>query len=195
MFEVHQETLDARVHRYRVAEAGRALSRERALMLLQSDEGFRALLMSLLRDSPFAAFRWETPAIVRELLARPFEFVLVDSPELAVAADAQTFAGQFAKASPGAGVVTFANLGGDATLVVPAPLAPARVYSHLAAFLRGAPPAQVHALWAAAGREVTAALGDKPLWVSTAGGGVAWVHVRLDARPKYYAHGPYRAVV
>jgi hypothetical protein len=34
----------------------------------------------------------------------------------------------------------------------------------------------------------------KPVWLSTAGGGVAWLHVRLDDRPKYYAHAPYRRV-
>ena len=33
---------------------------------------------------------------------------------------------------------------------------------------------------------------DKPTWLSTAGMGVAWLHVRLDQRPKYYAHRPYR---
>ena len=33
--------------------------------------------------------------------------------------------------------------------------------------------------------------GDAPTWVSTAGGGVAWLHVRLDSAPKYYTHRPY----
>ena len=33
--------------------------------------------------------------------------------------------------------------------------------------------------------------GDMPLWVSTAGLGVSWLHVRLDARPKYYRHDAY----
>ncbi len=31
-----------------------------------------------------------------------------------------------------------------------------------------------------------------PVWLSTAGAGVSWLHVRLDDRPKYYGHGPYR---
>jgi len=33
-----------------------------------------------------------------------------------------------------------------------------------------------------------------PTWLSTAGGGVAWLHVRLDTRPKYYRYNPYRAI-
>jgi hypothetical protein len=35
-------------------------------------------------------------------------------------------------------------------------------------------------------------VGRQPVWLSTAGAGVAWLHVRLDDRPKYYGHGPYR---
>ena len=34
-------------------------------------------------------------------------------------------------------------------------------------------------------------LGGKPVWLSTAGLGVGWLHVRLDDRPKYYRHAPY----
>jgi len=41
-------------------------------------------------------------------------------------------------------------------------------------------------------RAITARLSDRPLWVSTSGLGVAWLHVRLDARPKYYQYTPYR---
>jgi hypothetical protein len=31
-----------------------------------------------------------------------------------------------------------------------------------------------------------------PEWLSTAGAGVSWLHVRLDDRPKYYGYAPYR---
>jgi hypothetical protein len=34
--------------------------------------------------------------------------------------------------------------------------------------------------------------GPRPLWLSTAGGGVDWVHMRLDDQPKYYRHLPWR---
>ena len=39
---------------------------------------------------------------------------------------------------------------------------------------------------------VAARLSDRPLWLSTSGAGVAWLHVRLDDRPKYIQHAPYR---
>jgi hypothetical protein len=32
----------------------------------------------------------------------------------------------------------------------------------------------------------------EPVWLSTNGDGVSWLHVRIDERPKYYTHGPYR---
>jgi hypothetical protein len=35
-------------------------------------------------------------------------------------------------------------------------------------------------------------LGEQPLWLSTAGTGIFWLHVRLDSRPKYYTYQPYR---
>jgi hypothetical protein len=39
---------------------------------------------------------------------------------------------------------------------------------------------------------MVARLGAKPVWLSTAGGGVSWLHVRLDDQPKYYGFEPYR---
>jgi hypothetical protein len=38
---------------------------------------------------------------------------------------------------------------------------------------------------------MAARVSTTPVWLSTAGAGVAWLHVRLDDRPKYYSHRPY----
>jgi hypothetical protein len=122
---------------------------------------------------------------------RPFEFVLLDSPELARTPDAQAFAQQFLDA-PEETVVDFPNLGKDAILVVPCPKGPLPAYGHLGAFLRHATEAQRHALWIAVGKAMERRLGSRPVWLSTAGAGVAWLHVRLDDRPKYYGYAPYR---
>ena len=45
----------------------------------QDDAEFRSLFIGLLADSPFEAFRWETPPISTATANRPFEFVLLDS--------------------------------------------------------------------------------------------------------------------
>jgi hypothetical protein len=159
----------------------------------QGDVGFRCLFNSTLADAPYASFRWETPAVTAATISRPFECVLLDSPGLARRPDIEAFAEHFGAGE--AGVVTFANLGGDAILVVPCPVAESSAYGHLAAFMRTAPKPQMHALWKSVGEAMARRVGTKPVWLSTAGAGVSWLHVRLDDRPKYYGFGPYRQSV
>ncbi len=77
-------------------------------------------------------------------------------------------------------------------MVVPRPLAADSAYGHLSAFVRGAPEAQRAELWKVVGATMQKRISDRAVWLSTAGAGVPWLHVRLDDRPKYYHHGPYR---
>jgi hypothetical protein len=88
---------------------------------------------------------WETPPVTAQSSKEPFEFVMIDSLQLRhAAADADTFSSHFRPCALSA-VVTFPNLGHDATLVVPCPAddTPLDSYTHIAAFMRGAPPEQV----------------------------------------------------
>jgi len=156
---------------------------------LAVDAELRDVLTTALACVPYQGFKWETPAVTRETIHRPFECVVLDSPHLACEVDPHSFAEHFVEDEL---VVTFPSLGRDAILVAPCPRAPHAVYGHLAAFVRRAPPAQQHALWQRVGVEMAARIGECPVWLSTAGGGVAWLHVRLDDRPKYYGHAPYR---
>jgi hypothetical protein len=156
----------------------------------QSDVAFRSFFNAILAEAEYTAFRWETPALTTASLTRQFEFVLLDSPGLARRPDPEAFAEHFGAAQ--AGVAVFANLGKDAIMVVPSPLADESAYGHLAAFVRLAPEQQRHALWQAIGVAMARRVGAKPVWLSTAGAGVSWLHVRLDDRPKYYGYGPYK---
>ena len=167
------------------------LSRREVFRLWQDDAGFRSLFNETLANTPFDAFRWETPAVDQDSIERPFQFVLVNAPTLLRRADAVTFSQYFD--SRGDGIVVFESLGKDATLVVPSPRTDDAAYSHLAAFIRQAPVSQKHALWAEVGRLMETRLAAEPIWLNTAGGGVFWLHVRLDSRPKYYSHAPYKA--
>jgi hypothetical protein len=154
------------------------------------DEPFRAQFNALLANVPYTAFRWETPGVTEATLTQPFDFVVLDSPGLARRPDPAAFADYFPRAADG--IATFANLGGDAVLVVPCPEAESSAYGHLAAFVRHAPERQRDAFWRAVGAALARRVGAKPVWLSTAGAGVAWLHARLDDRPKYYGHAPYR---
>jgi hypothetical protein len=183
-----------RVRCYRVRRGDAPITFGDALRCWEGDRGFTAFFLGVLADAPFGAFRWETPALTAATLRRPFEFVLLESPGLDRSPDPDAFDDHFRSAPRGATVVTFPNLRGDATLVVPLPLTRPEAYVHLAGFVRAAPEAQRHDLWRAVGAAMRERVGDRPVWLSTAGAGVAWLHVRLDDRPKYYGHRPYAAV-
>ena len=192
MFDAAVEVLDeGRVHLYRMMRQDEPLLYDTVLALWQYDAAFRDFFITLLAQAPFKTYRWETPPITKRTMGRAFEFVLLNSPGLAQTPDERTFARHFS--NEGAGITVFANLGRDATLIVPSPRAEPSAYRHLAVFMREAPEVQRHALWRAVGATVQDELSEAPLWLSTAGGGVSWLHVRLDARPKYYRFRPYQA--
>ncbi len=194
MFAADTDNIEPdRITRYRVSNNGSHVTYATVLDLWQSDSQFRSFFTTLLTDSPFSGYRWETPAITQSTIGRPFEFVLINSPGFcARQTDAKTYAEYFTDDDTDSGVVAFPNLRGDATLVVPSPRAPDTAYGHLAAFIHKAPESQVDSIWRIIGAQVESQLGSEPIWVSTAGGGVAWLHVRLDSRPKYYGHTPYK---
>ena len=158
----------------------------------QCDAGFRSLFNGLLADARFTSFRWETPAVTAATATRLFECVLLNSPGLERRPEPEAFANHFSGAE--APVVSFTNLGGDAILIVPCPIAEPSAYGHLASFARLAPERQRQSLWQSVGEAMARRLGAKPVWLSTAGAGVSWLHVRLDDHPKYYGYGPYRQV-
>lgn len=163
----------------------------------QQDKDFRVLTTRILHDSPYSAFFWETPSLTPTSLHHPWEFVLIDAPMLAKASpNPQPFAAYLERGDDA--IQVFANLGGDAVLIAPRALGPLPTYTHLANFVRQAPLKQVEALWQVLGNTLQTLIGDNlnsrtaPLWVSTSGLGVYWLHLRLDDYPKYYTHHPYR---
>jgi len=122
-------------------------------------------------------------------------FVLCDAPALArCAPDPRPFAEHIDAGRGSPLAATFRSLGMDAWLVAPTAERAASIYAHLAPFCRGASAAQIEAVGRSLGAalQVAAVEHDGPLWVSTSGLGVAWLHLRIDTRPKYYTHGPYR---
>ena len=196
MFDAPVETIEGgRVMRYAIAANSTPLTYAQVLDLWQQDDAFRTYFISLLSDSPFAGYRWETPAITADNSDRPFEFVLVDSPGFSTRkTDSRPFQNYFTTDDADEGIVTFDNLRKDARLIVPSPRTQPEAYGHLAAFIRLAPAAQVNRLWQVTGRTLANRLQQAPIWLSTAGGGVAWLHIRLDSSPKYYSYSPYKTI-
>jgi hypothetical protein len=176
-----------------IRRADEAIRRGEVSSLLRADPGFRSLLIATLAAAPFPAYFWETPPLTEATSSSPWEFVLVDCAQLVDATPQPgEFAARFRALTEGASVATFGNLGGDATLVAPAPKGPLSCYAHLAAFSRAAPEAQQHELWQQVGVALGSGARTDPLWLSTSGLGVTWLHVRLDSSPKYYSYPAYR---
>jgi len=191
MWRLHESGIGAGMRQWRpVADSGAVLSFGEVLRDWAASEPFRRQWLDWLRVLPFDACVWECPPVTAASLSRPFECVFLSSPSLAgMRPEPEVFVEHFRSDRS---IVTFNNLGGGAVLVAPCPSDGARDFSHLAQFVRTAAPVQQGALWQAIGEAMGARVGTDPVWLSTAGHGVAWLHVRLDSQPKYYRHDAYR---
>ncbi len=187
-----EELNDIRGYRYFVDLGTKSASFSDIIHAWQNDVMFRSKFNKILANVPFLAFRWETPLVTTATISQAFEFVVLDSPWLECRPDPEPFSEHFIE-SPEQDVLIFPNLGRDAILVVPSGKTSMSAYGHLAAFVRKAPETQQHKLWQAVGEAMTRRVNNtNPVWLSTAGGGVDWLHVRLDDRPKYYGYRPYQ---
>lgn len=185
---------DHQVVKYQLTESGRVLSFQETVNYWESSEEFRSYFIQLLASSSFDGFRWETPGLTHKTLGRPFEFVLRNASNFARRKSDPIPFRDFFTDQADEGIVAFRNISGDATMIVPSPKTDENAYGHLAAFVRRAPVNQVDMLWKVVARELLHQVSSEPLWLNTAGGGVAWLHIRLDSRPKYYGYRPYTRI-
>jgi hypothetical protein len=182
-----------RGRRYRIQASAADLTFREYFSLLQDDSEFAAWYTDILSAASMSAFFWEHPGLTTANYDEPAEFVLIDSPALArFHGDPQVFQ-QYFEPHPDDGIVSFANLSGDAMLVAPAPAQANATYPHLAEFLRNAPKRQVASLWRHVGQVMDQQTGTTPKWLSTSGLGLPWLHIRVDSQPKYYQHRPYKS--
>lgn len=190
-WRIRKSTLARDTERWHLlGDAGQEISFRQAFLQWREDESFRAFWSASLREVPFDAYCWECPPITAQNAQRAFECVFVSSPLLTgMPADSSPFAGYF---RPDRSVVTFDSLGKDALLVAPCPGKQGENFAHLACFVATASDEQKSALWKGVGKALEKRIGASATWLSTAGLGVSWLHVRLDMRPKYYRHTPYR---
>lgn len=194
MWEFSSQVLGAgNVLKFSLFEGDRRVSFSEAIALWRENGEFRWHFSQQMADAPFAGFFWELPPVNRNAIECPCEWVLVNSPQLAnIEPNPAPFARYWAQSQKDKPVISFPNLGGDALLIVPCPGVELAAYPHLATFVRHAPRAQIHALWQTLGEQLECRLQERPIWVSTSGLGVHWLHLRLDSRPKYYTFVPYK---
>jgi hypothetical protein len=188
-------TLSGAGVRIGISEGDRLVTVRSVLDALQTKPTAGEWFAACLKALPWRAIYWECPALTPASLDDPFECVALEAPSLMdLPAEPEAFRAHLDAAPPGSLVAVFPNLSGDAVLVVPKEN-DGRGYPHLAAFLRAAPQAQIAAFFSALASQALSLCQEGPAWVSTAGDGVAWLHGRVDMRPKYYRYAPYRAAL
>lgn len=190
MWSYNLTTLTNDTHQYQLSENNEVLSNQQFLSCLQHSEPFIRFFNELLQSSEFEGYFWETKPVNEHTLNSPFEFVLVESKRIAQKRpDPRPFMEHLTQAHLAA---AFSNLGRNAQLIAPAISGNPKQYAHIAGFVRHAPQEQILAFWQLVGQEFQQAIGRENKWLSTAGFGVNWLHVRIDTHPKYYRHQPYR---
>ena len=196
-FVMNKESSSVYKYTIRRKEGERTVTFKEALDLLQDEkEDFRKHFITTLKENPFKAYFLETPAVNAFTYdSIDFEFVLVEAKALAnIHSDLYTFEKHFRKSI--CDVTSFFNLGNDAVLIAPCPAdLTLDCYAHLAAFVRGSHDFQINEFFKRSAEEMKKRLiiqNDKPIWFSTSGLGVSWLHLRLDSIPKYYTYKPYK---
>lgn len=166
------------------------------LDLFQTNENFVNNFINELKSIEMKAFYWECSPLTLDNLNKPFEFMIIKA-KLYDKPDFTSFKQYFENCGKDS-ITSFLNVNGDATLIVPCPIyvnSNYLNYVHLAEFIRNAPTQQIHSLFKRIGRKTLGHLqrnpANKKIWLSTAGGGVPWLHIRLDSIPKYIHWQPY----
>ena len=174
-------------------QGGSLLLFKDVIELWAQDDLFCGFHCQVLSDIPFKAYKWETPVVDVARIERPFEFVVLNAPRLDRAQDMTAFQERFGDTPEDQLTIAFPNLGKNAILVVPTPSGQEVNHCHLGAFIRTCQAEHESSLWRQVGISMQERVSNKPVWLSTAGGGVAWLHIRLDDRPKYYGYRDYKS--
>lgn len=193
MFHYTEKIIAPSVFQFQIKHLDQWLTVQQVIDLWQNDAAFRKFYTQILREVPFFGFFWENKPMHPSTLSDIYQFVVLKTTAFnAKTADQRSFARHF----KGSQLVTaFPNLSNTAQLVVPCPnKAYLEGFVHLGSFIRNASDRQIDALWKKVGQQLDEQLrqNDAPIWLSTSGLGVYWLHVRLDQHPKYYNYQPYK---
>ncbi|CAA6801635.1 MAG: Unknown protein [uncultured Aureispira sp.] len=190
MFQYIEKVLAKNTFQFQIKQADLLLTFEQVILLWKTSKDFRLFYTQMLREVPFAAFFWENQAITNATLQQNYTFVIVGTTAFnGKKPNPKPFQAYFLAQKE---IVCFPNLDKTARLIVPSPNSVKETYTHLGNFIRNAPYRQIDAFWEQIGLEMEQGISEQPLWLSTSGLGVYWLHARLDQRPKYYTHAPYK---
>ena len=185
------DTDSSRAVTYKVEQQKRTLSFKEVIDLLVNSSPFRTELTNTLKESEFDGFFWEVKPCTKGTIEQEFEFATVYGRRISeITMDSEPFKEYFNEEQT---TLSFKNLKGDAQLIVPNNINTECNYAHFASFLRTAKEQEIDDFWKTIGTAYSNELNDQPIWLSTAGLGVHWLHVRIDKRPKYYRFEPFKS--
>jgi len=194
MFSYYSQILNNKETKYSISKEGKVLTYNEVIHLWKTSEPFRQFYIQILKDNPFEGYFWEHPPIKKETVNQDYEFVLVKADVfLRLSPHEDTFSQYFRK-QPNESVISFPNIGRNAHLVVPAPQSESTNYIHIGHFFRADLLTQQSTFLQKVGKQMTMHINPNPLWLSTSGLGVYWLHARLDQRPKYYTFKAYKTL-
>lgn len=190
MYKINKVEVSEKNLKFRIYTGNEFLTHQIFLRLLGNSDSFRVFYSNMLSNCGFDAFIWENKPITNNNLNDLYECNIIDCPFLAgQSSDEQTFGDYF---DPQKNIVSFKNLGNDAQLVVPTPKSTSNCYTHIGNFVRCNNIEQKDAFWKTIAIETLKRISNEPLWLSTSGLGVFWLHARIDSFPKYYQTEEYK---
>ncbi len=187
---ISTELNNGNIQVYKIKHGNKSLTYNQVLDYWETDIGFADFYISIFRKCGYYSYVWESPPLSSTSLDQEYEFVIINAPISSDNPDSKTYKPYFSL-KENDGIVCFPNLGNDALLIVPSPVRKYSNYSNLANFFKEATREQQRSIWKVTARKIKENLSDKPTWVSVAGGGISWLHIRLDTIPKYYRYLKY----
>lgn len=177
--------------RIRITQGNELLTFRQVFDYWQNSTDFIDFYINALIELYYEEFFWEHPAMREEYLDKPYEFVIQRSMSFRRrSVDENAFSDYIYSDGQ---VAVFDNLGRNAILVVPTMKSSSETYKHMGNFIRNAEKEQIQEQFNQLSRTILAELTKgRLIWISTAGLGVIWLHMRLDSRPKYYRTNSYK---
>ena len=154
--------------------------------LLASNETFRNEIIQIFVASKFNNAFWEFPAYCTSSAQNIAEFVLVETSGFGKA-DSSSFKEYLANKEDNQ-TVMFKNLSGDTNLItINSSNTKNQTFCHIMEFMKNSTYENKHKLLKKIGEEMlNHTNGTNPVYLSTHGHGVPWLHIRICVKPKYY---------
>lgn len=193
MFHYTEKTIAKTVFQFQLKHQDKWLTVGQVVDLWRHSIAFRNFYTQIFREVPFFGFFWENRPMSRQSLMDTYQFIVAKTMAFhGTKADSSAFEAHFEGPSM---TTVFPNLSQTAQLVVPCPSATyPDGFAHMGCFIRKADDQQLDAFWRLIGQTLHQhfQVSEAPIWLSTSGLGVPWLHVRLDQTPKYYTFEPYK---